>query len=85
MGVGWDGVDPAHVIPRGMGGCDHEDCIVPLCRGCHRMYDEGRKDILPLLSKAEQAHAASHLGLIGALQRITNQRWGVAGDSEEAT
>jgi hypothetical protein len=69
------GSDPAHVVPRSLGGCDNADCVIPLCRTHHRAYDEHKLDILPLLTWNEQAHAASHLGLIGALQRTTNSRW----------
>lgn len=45
-------IDPAHVWPRAKGGCDHEDCVVPLCRpkafnpadlGCHRLLDDASK------------------------------------------
>jgi len=39
-------IDPAHLVPRGQGGCDHEDCVLPLCRnlrnpleGCHSIFD----------------------------------------------
>jgi hypothetical protein len=39
-------IDPAHLVPRGQGGCDHEDCVLPLCRnlrnpfeGCHPIFD----------------------------------------------
>jgi hypothetical protein len=71
-------LDPAHVIPRGMGGCDHRDCVVPLCANHHRMYDDGGLDLLPWLEgrhRAELAHAVEHVGLIAALERITNTRW----------
>ena len=27
--------DPAHVVSRAQGGCDHPDCVVPLYRRCH--------------------------------------------------
>lgn len=67
--------DPAHIIPRGLGGCDHEDCVCPLSRGAHRDYDNGKLDLLPYLNRKEQAHAVEHLGLIGALKRITNKNW----------
>jgi len=70
--------DPAHVIPRAMGGCDHPDCVAPLCRRCHRLYDTGELDLLPHLEpyrRDELAHAVAHVGLICALERITNTRW----------
>jgi hypothetical protein len=34
-------VDPAHLVPRSLGGCDDPDCAVPLDRRCHGMYDRG--------------------------------------------
>ena len=68
------GTDPAHLIPRSMGGCGDPLCVVPLCRGCHRAYDLGRLDLLlPHLEpgwRAQLAHAVGHVGLIGALRRI---------------
>lgn len=68
---------PAHVIDRSLGGCDHPDCVVPLCAPCHRAYDEGALDLLPLLEphyREEQMHAVEHLGLERARLRITNDR-----------
>ncbi len=74
-----DGVDPAHVTPRARGGCDHPDCVVPLCRfRCHRAFDDGRLDLLPYLEprhRAELAHALQHLGVIELLERLTAERW----------
>jgi hypothetical protein len=71
-------VDPAHLVPRSLGGCDHPDCVVPLDRCCHRAYDRGELDLLPHLEpsfRAEVAHALRHLPLLGVLQRVTGQRW----------
>lgn len=68
-------VDPAHVVSRARGGCNDPECVIPLCREHHRQYDEGRLDVLPYLSRAEQAHAANHLGLLSALIQTTNVRW----------
>lgn len=71
-------VDPAHLVARARGGCDHPDCVVPLCRACHRAYDRGELDLLPHLEpafRAELAHALRHLPLIGVLQRVTGRRW----------
>jgi hypothetical protein len=66
-------IDPAHLIPRSLGGCGHPLCVVPLCRWHHRAYDRGELDLLPYLEpawRAQQAHAVGHLGLISALRRI---------------
>lgn len=62
-------IDPAHLWPRGKGGCDHPDCVIPLCRflqtlyepvgilridkGCHPAFDAGELDLLPRLADSE--------------------------------
>jgi 5-methylcytosine-specific restriction endonuclease McrA len=69
--------EAAHIIPRSQVSPphgEHPDNIVPLCRGCHRGYDQGRLDLLPYLTRGEQAKAVELHGLIGALRRITNER-----------
>ena len=70
-------VDPAHIIPRsrvrpGIG----EDArnIVPLCRAHHAAYDQGRWDLLPWLTREEQAYAVELVGLAEAYQRTTHAR-----------
>ena len=70
-------VDPAHVIPKSLGGCGDALCVTALCRGCHRAYDGGKLDLLPYLEPAwrpQLAHAVGHVGLIGALRRVTGRR-----------
>jgi len=81
-------IDPAHVIPRSLGGCDHPDCVVALCRLHHRAYDRGRLDLVPYLEpgfRREAAHAVIHVGLAGALRRIANQRGSVMTTSANDT
>jgi hypothetical protein len=71
------GITPAHLAPRSLGGCDHPDCVVPLCWTHHRAYDTGRLELLPHLEpqcRAEIAHAVSHLGLIGTVRRLAPGR-----------
>jgi hypothetical protein len=71
-------VDPAHLVSRSLGGCDEPNCVVPLCRRCHRDYDRGELDLLPHLEprcRAEVAHALTHLPLIGVLRRVSGRRW----------
>lgn len=74
-------LDPAHLWPRGMGGCDHEDCIVPLRRDVHRLLDERELDILPDLIAhecwAELAHmvSAHHVDPIHMVEQLTGERW----------
>jgi hypothetical protein len=68
------GVDPAHLIPKGLGGCGDARCVTALCRVCHRAYDSGELDLLPYLEpawRAQLAHAVGHVGLVGALRRIS--------------
>jgi hypothetical protein len=70
-------IDPAHLIPRSLGGCGDALCVVPVCRRCHRAYDRGELDLLPCLEpawRAQLAHAVGHVGLIGALRRISGDR-----------
>lgn len=70
-------VDPAHLVSRSLGGCDHADCVVALCRIHHRMYDRGELDLLPHLEpgcRTELAHSLMHVGLIALLRRVTRAR-----------
>jgi hypothetical protein len=77
--------DPSHLWPRGKGGCDHEDCVVPLTREQHRAFDDGKLDILSSLIDrqcwAELAHMieAHHVDPISLLQQLTNERWAPEG------
>jgi hypothetical protein len=67
-------IDPSHLIPRSLGGCGDEACVVPVCRRHHRAYDRGELDLLPYLEpawRAQLAHAVGHVGMIGALRRIS--------------
>jgi predicted restriction endonuclease len=71
-------VDPAHLVPRSLGGSDHPDCVVPLCRIHHRLYDRGELDLLPCLEphyRAELAHGLRHIGLLALLRRVSGSRW----------
>jgi hypothetical protein len=71
-------VDPAHLVPRSLGGCDDAACCVPLCRVDHRRYDRGELDLLPHLEphyRAELAHVLGHLGLLALLRCVTGVRW----------
>jgi len=71
-------VDPAHLVPRSLGGCDDAQCCVPLCRACHGSYDRGELDLLARLEpryRAELAHALAHLSLPSLLRLVTGTRW----------
>jgi hypothetical protein len=70
-------IDPAHLVPRSLGGCDEADCVVALCRTHHRAYDRGGLDLVAHLEpqwRREVAHAVGHLGLVGALRRLSGRR-----------
>lgn len=75
------GCDPAHLWPRGMGGCDDPLCVVPLRRDVHEAYDRHQVDLLPHLlahgMHAEIAHAVEHArgDLVAVLERLTGERW----------
>lgn len=74
-------IDPAHLIPRTMGSGDDPLDVVPLCRADHRAYDDGHLDLLPYLEprwRDEVSQAVRHVGLVAALQRLTNVRWNEA-------
>jgi hypothetical protein len=70
--------DPAHLVPRALGGCDHADCVVPPCRTHHRRYDRGELDLLGALEprfRRELAHGLVHVGLVALLSRLSGTRW----------
>lgn len=78
--------DPAHLVLRARGGCDHPDCVIPLCRVHHRAFDRGELDLLGQLEpgcRAELAHALTHLPLLGLLARVTATRWEPITDKNE--
>jgi hypothetical protein len=69
-------IDAAHLIPRSLGGHGDPLCVVPVCRVHHRAYDRGDLDLLAYLEpawRAQLAHAVGHVGLIGALWRISGR------------
>lgn len=75
QGWGVQRVDPAHVTPRSLGGCDMAECVIPLSRCLHDRLDSTGLWILDALTVREQAHAVLHLGVIGALKRVTGCDW----------
>jgi hypothetical protein len=42
-------VDPAHLVPRSLGGCYRPDWVMPLCSIHQRMRDRGGLELLPYL------------------------------------
>lgn len=76
-------VDPAHLTSRAQGGCDHPDCVIALCRICHRGLDfrEGPQrgiDLAPILAlatfAAERSHMAGHMSFHACIRRLTGER-----------
>jgi hypothetical protein len=71
-------IHPAHLASRAQGGGDDPLDVVALCAEHHRAFDDGNLDLLPYLEprhRDEVAQCVRHLGLIGALQRLTGERW----------
>lgn len=74
-------VDPAHLWPRALGGCDDPLCVVPLARRIHRAFDDRELDLLPALVAGgyhlEIQHALGHANsnLIALLERLTGDRY----------
>ena len=70
--------DPAHLTSRAQGGCDSEDCCIPLCRNCHRAFDNGALDLEPLIAlpqfSKERSHMASHMSFARCIQRLRGKR-----------
>lgn len=78
-------VDPAHLVPRALGGCEEADCVVALCRACHRAFDRRELDLLVGLEpghRRELAHALSHMPLVRLIERITGERWAPIEDGD---
>ena len=74
--------DPAHVWPRGMGGCDEPECVIPLCRKHHTEFDTGRLNLLSVLRlpmwSRQYEHAIAHAGTQDRADwKISNTRPGV--------
>jgi hypothetical protein len=74
-------VDPAHLVPRALGGCASADCVIPLCRGHHRLYDDGVQILAPFLRpelERELRHALTHVGCAELEAAMTRGGWQVA-------
>ena len=77
---GREPVDAAHIVPRSLApnGGEQQDNIVPLCRKCHRLYDEGFLSLEEYLTAAEAACAVLLAGSLRAALRV------VGGGREDA-
>jgi hypothetical protein len=71
-------VDPAHLVPQRLGGCAHPDCVIPLCRTHHRLYDAGALRLRPYLGlrfRAERAHALLHVRKAALTRALNGNTW----------
>lgn len=77
LNCGHPGCDPAHLTSRAQGGCDSPLCVVPLCRSCHRGFDDGLIDLEPILAlrehRLERGHMAEHLSLRQCIRRLNGR------------
>jgi hypothetical protein len=74
-------VDPAHLVPRRLGGCDHADCVVALCRSHHRQYDHGQLSLAPYvlgICQRELRHAEQHVSAAVLAKGLTAGGWATA-------
>jgi len=67
-------LDPAHIVPRSLGGGQSDLAVVPLCRTCHTAFDSHRLDLLPFLTYEEQAEAVRVVGIERARRRLGGER-----------
>lgn len=75
------GLDPAHVIPKSLGGKNNYESVIPLCRACHDAQHRGEIELLPLMTRSEQVEAVRAVGLARAYRYLTNRT--EAGNREE--
>lgn len=72
-------VDPAHLVPQRFGGCQDADCVVPLCRAHHRIFDRARLALAPFICTealaAEIAHAKTHVGAARLRDALEGGGW----------
>jgi hypothetical protein len=71
-------VDPAHLVPQRLGGCGDRDCVVPLCRAHHRLYDRARLRLAPYLGEQfaiELSHALGHVGAPALADALGGAGW----------
>jgi hypothetical protein len=57
-------VDPAHLVPQRLGGCGLVECVLPLCRTHHRLFDTGQLALTRYLGpehETELEHALCHV------------------------
>ncbi len=60
------------------GGCDSPDCVIPLCRTHHRLYDDGqlRLDVhVGRGCRRERAHALTHVSAARSRRAMRGLGW----------
>ena len=72
-------VEPAHLVPRRIGGCDHPDCVIPLCRTHHRLYDHGDLALLPYIGQDLRGSAPMRVSM--SQERRSSGPFGASGGS----
>lgn len=86
-------VDPAHVTPRRMAPhCECEKGTVPLCRSCHKRYDDLNDpfDLLPYLMAHDLREETVHgflehgVSLREVMDVVTGQKWVPRAELENA-
>ena len=76
-------IDPAHLIPRSMGGCGDPLCVIPACRVHHRAYDRGELDLLPYLEPGWRAPARARGRARGTDRGAAEDQRRSAGDGRD--
>lgn len=65
-------LDPAHVIPKSLGGRNNYESVIAMCRACHDAQHRKEFELLPHLTRAEEAEAVWAVGLGKAYRYLTN-------------
>lgn len=66
-------LDPAHTIPKSLGGKATYDSVIPLCRACHDAQHRGEVDLLSLMTREEQVGAVRAVGLARAYRYLAGR------------
>lgn len=64
-------LDPAHVIPKSLGGKNNYWSVIPLCRACHDAQHRNELEITGYLKPEEHAEAARVVGIPRAYRYLT--------------
>lgn len=64
-------IDPAHTIPRSLGGKNLAESVIPLCRRCHDAQHRNELELLPLMRREEQMEAVRVVGIARAFRYLT--------------